>query len=184
MESQKLAELVWSQSLKQRISSEQYLDPATAQSLAIARLQSVGIRQSVSDGNHLRLNSFWLFVGVGNSASEEWGPIPRKHVTLGNPHVFETVDESDPKVARARYHKQVRKALDKPFAAGFVAPRKGNGLSYGYVGNLNVSDLVAGNERTVVVGHHLSFCGHWAVTEELLESSTLHAKQLGWTGVN
>jgi hypothetical protein len=145
---------LWSKSLKERIEAEKYFTPLELKEIKLSRLRHFGFGSEldVPDGNHLRLNSFWLFIGVGNSASEKWDQLPRMDITLGEPHLFERINENDSKVSRANYHKQLRKVLSVADACGYIQKGLSNGLSYQYVGNLNISDIVARNQEEIVKG--------------------------------
>lgn len=148
-----MEEKLWSKSLKERIEAEKHFSPSELSEIKLSRLRKYGFTKGivVPEGNHLRLNSFWLFIGIGNSSSELWDQLPRRDVTLGEPHVFERINEKDERISKAVYHQRLRSLLKLVNERGYVQERLPNGLSYQYLGNLNVSDIVARNETEVVL---------------------------------
>lgn len=145
---------LWSKSLKERIEAEKYLSPSELDEIKLSRLKRFGFSNDrvVPEGDHFRLNSFWLFIGLGNSSSELWNQLPRKDITLGEPHLFEEIYENDERILEAVYHRQIRSLLEVVNEQGYVQERIPKGLSYQYVGNLNISDIVAKNELAVIGG--------------------------------
>ncbi|OAH53856.1 hypothetical protein AWH48_11330 [Domibacillus aminovorans] len=144
---------LWSKSLKERIEAEKYFTPSELSEIKLSRLRKFGFSNDlvIPEGNHLRLNSFWLFIGVGNSSSELWDQLPRRDLTLGEPHLFERINENDKRISKAVYHQQLKSLLKIGYDRGYVQERLPDGLSYQFIGNINISDIVAKNETEVVL---------------------------------
>lgn len=147
-----MEEKLWSKSLKERVEAEKYFTSSELSEIKLLRLRKYGFTNDlvVPEGNHLRLNSFWLFIGIGNSSSELWDQLPRMDLTLGEPHLFERINENDERITKAVYHQQLRSLLQIGNEQGYVPERLSGGLSYQYIGNVNISDIVARNETEVV----------------------------------
>ena len=88
---------LWSNSLLERVAAEDKFNSIEIKEFMDYRLSKFGFSQlmdEIHDGNHLRLNAFWLFIGAGNSDSELWDRLPRKDITLGKPHIFERISSN------------------------------------------------------------------------------------------
>ncbi|MFE4354014.1 hypothetical protein [Peribacillus butanolivorans] len=68
------------------------------------------------------------------------------------PHLYERIKNNDSRVSKAVYRKRIGNILKIAEDKGYVIDRETGCLSYQYVGNLNVSDIVARTETEVVFG--------------------------------